>query len=91
MVIKWFSSASGDLDCEEVDWEVFDVALLASVGLKSLDLYFAFLLEFELLSYCQCYVPQYYIGNIICCQLFFTNFADVIYGFKYCTLHTDVL
>ena len=36
MVIKWFSSAGGDLDCEEVDGEVFDVVLLASVGLKSL-------------------------------------------------------
>ena len=32
-VIKWFSSVGGVLDCEEVDWGVFDVVLFNSVGL----------------------------------------------------------
>ena len=32
-VIKWFSSVGGVLDCEEVDWGVFDVVLFNPVGL----------------------------------------------------------
>ena len=33
MVIKWFSSAGGVLDCEGVDWEIFHVIFLDSIGM----------------------------------------------------------
>ena len=33
IVIKWFSSDGGVLDCERVDWGVFDIILFASIGL----------------------------------------------------------
>ena len=33
MVIKWLSSAGGVLDCDRVDWDIFNVVLLSSIGL----------------------------------------------------------
>ena len=33
MAMKWFSPAGGVLDCEGVDWGVFDLVLLAPIGL----------------------------------------------------------
>ena len=32
ILIKWFSSAGVVLDCQEVDWGLFDVVLFASIG-----------------------------------------------------------
>ena len=66
MVIKWSSSAGGVLDCQGVDWGVFDVILLASTGLQTLSIRPLFCISFRvsIIESCQCYVPQYYIGDL---------------------------